>query len=426
MTLDRTVVNYQPEMTVRATDLPLPQRVYAGIHLDNICHNVQWYMDHTGPDTKTMAVIKTDAYGHGAVMVAKALQKIGVDAFAVATVEEGVELREHGVTEPILILGYVFPDMLKTAIDYELTMAVFHEGNAVMLSVIAGTIGKTAHVHLKLDTGMGRIGFVPHEEGSAERKELLNTIEGIFLLPNLSIDGIFTHFAKADWADKTFMNEQIGLFKSTVADLEARGLDLGIRHMCNSAAGMEKDDDFFDMVRVGITVYGLWPSDEVQKEKIDLRPGMSLVSHISNVKEVGPGFPVGYGSTYVTTKERTVIATVPVGYGDGYPRALSNKGEVLIAGRRAPIIGRVCMDQFMVDVTDISDALEAAGDFPVTQNDEVVLLGSQTWPGEDRGFDGVEPIEDTITMEELSELSGRFNYEFACDINKRVPRVYFE
>lgn len=417
MTLDRTVVNYQPELTTWNADLPLPQRVYAGIHLNNICHNVQWYMDHTGPDTKTMAVIKTDAYGHGAVMVAKALEKIGVDAFAVATVEEGVELREHGVTEPILILGHVFPDMMKAAIDHELTMAVFNEGNAVMLSIVAGTIGKTAHIHLKLDTGMGRIGFVPHEAGSEERKEVLNTIEGIFQLPNLSIDGIFTHFAKADWADKTFMNEQIALFKSTVADLEARGLDLGIRHMCNSAAGLEKDDDFFDMVRVGITVYGLWPSDEVQKDKIDLRPGMSLVSHVSNVKEVGPGFPVGYGSTYVTTKERTVIATVPVGYGDGYPRSLSNKGEVLIAGRRAPIIGRVCMDQFMVDVTDLPG---------VAQGDEVVLLGSQTWPEEGRGFDDAEAFSDTITMEELGDLSGRFNYEFACDINKRVPRVYID
>ena len=424
MTFEQTVVNYKPDLTPCDAEMPLPQRVYAGIHLKNICHNVQWYIDHTGPDTKTMAVIKTDAYGHGAVMVAKALEQIGVDAFAVATVEEGVELREHGVTEPILILGHVFPDMLKEAIDHELTMAVFNEGNAVMLSIVAGTIGKTAHIHLKLDTGMGRIGFVPHEEGSEERKEVLNTIEGIFQLPNLSVDGIFTHFAKADWADKTFMEEQIALFKSTVADLEARGLDLGIRHMCNSAAGLEKDDDFFDMVRVGITVYGLWPSDEVDMEKIDLRPGMSLVSHVSNVKTVGPGFPVGYGSTYVTTKDRTVIATVPVGYGDGYPRSLSNKGEVLIAGRRAPIIGRVCMDQFMVDVTDISDALEAAGDFPVTQGDEVVLLGSQSWPGEDRGFDDVEPVSDTITMEELSELSGRFNYEFACDINKRVPRVY--
>lgn len=417
MTFEQTVVNYQPELTTWNADLPLPQRVYAGIHLNNICHNVQWYMDHTGPDTKTMAVIKTDAYGHGAVMVAKALEKIGVDAFAVATVEEGVELREHGVTEPILILGHVFPDMMKAAIDHELTMAVFNEGNAVMLSIVAGTIGKTAHIHLKLDTGMGRIGFVPHEAGSEERKEVLNTIEGIFQLPNLSIDGIFTHFAKADWADKTFMNEQIALFKSTVADLEARGLDLGILHMCNSAAGLEKDDDFFDMVRVGITVYGLWPSDEVQKDKIDLRPGMSLVSHVSNVKEVGPGFPVGYGSTYVTTKERTVIATVPVGYGDGYPRSLSNKGEVLIAGRRAPIIGRVCMDQFMVDVTDLPG---------VAQGDEVVLLGSQTWPEEGRGFDDAEAFSDTITMEELGDLSGRFNYEFACDINKRVPRVYID
>ena len=394
-----------------------PQRVYAGIHLNNIRHNVQWYMDHTGPDTKTMAVIKTDAYGHGAAQVAKALEQIGVDAFAVATVEEGVELRENGVSGLILILGYVFDDVLPTAIDHELTMALFHEENAKVISEVAGKLGKTAHVHLKVDTGMGRIGFVPGAAGSPERAAVLDEVERIYKLPSLSVDGIFTHFAKADWADKTFMNEQSDTFKSVVSDLEARGLDLGIRHMCNSAAGLEKDDDFFDMVRVGITVYGLWPSDEVQKDKIDLRPGMSLVSHVSNVKEVGPGFPVGYGSTYVTTKERTVIATVPVGYGDGYPRSLSNKGEVLIAGRRAPIIGRVCMDQFMVDVTDLPG---------VAQGDEVVLLGSQTWPEEGRGFDDAEAFSDTITMEELGDLSGRFNYEFACDINKRVPRVYID
>lgn len=383
--------------------MQLPQRVYAGIHLDNICHNVQWYMDHTGPDTKTMAVIKTDAYGHGAVRVAKALEGIGVDAFAVATVEEGVELRENGVTEPILILGYVFPDVLEDALDHELTMAVFSKENAAHISEVATLHGQTAHIHLKVDTGMGRIGFVPGEAGSEQRKQVLNEIENIFFLTNLSIDGIFTHFAKADWADKTFMNEQIALFKSVVSDLEGMGLDLGVRHMCNSAAGMEKDDDFFDMVRVGITVYGLWPSDEVDMGKIDLRPGMSLVSHVSNVKEVGPGFPVGYGSTYVTDKDRTVIATVPVGYGDGYPRTLSNKAEVLIAGKRCPIIGRVCMDQFMVDVTDLPE---------VHQGDEVVLVGTQG--------------SETITIEELGDLSGRFNYEFACDINKRVPRVYFE
>ncbi|MBQ8083143.1 MAG: alanine racemase [Bacteroidales bacterium] len=383
--------------------MQLPQRVYAGIHLDNICHNVQWYMDHTGPDTKTMAVIKTDAYGHGAVRVAKALEGIGVDAFAVATVEEGVELRESGVTEPILILGYVFPDVLEDALDHELTMTVFSKDNAAHISEVATLHGQTAHIHLKVDTGMGRIGFVPGEAGSEQRKQVLNEIENIFYLTNLSIDGIFTHFAKADWADKTFMNEQIALFKSVVADLEGMGLDLGVRHMCNSAAGLEKDDDFFDMVRVGITAYGLWPSEEVDLSKIDLRPCMSLVSHVSHVKEVGSGFPVGYGSTYVTHKDRTVIATVPVGYGDGYPRTLSNKGEVLIGGQRVPIIGRVCMDQFMVDVTDLPE---------VHQGDEVVLVGTQ---GSER-----------IPIEELGDLSGRFNYEFACDINKRVPRVYFE
>lgn len=377
-------------------------RVYAGIHLDNICHNVQWYIDHTGSDTKTMAVIKTDAYGHGAVPVAKALEQIGVDAFAVATAEEGAELRENGVTEPILILGFVFPDVLPLAIDRNLTLPLFHEENAKTISECAEQFGKTAHVHLVLDTGMGRIGFVTGDAGTSERAAVVEEVKHIFALPNLSVDGIFTHFAKADWADKTFMNRQIELFKSTVNDLEAGGLCLGIRHMCNSAAALEKDDDFFDMVRVGITAYGLLPSDEVDVSKMELRPGMSLTSHVSNVKTVGAGFPVGYGSTYVTTHERTVIATVPVGYGDGYPRSLSNKGEVLIAGHRVPIVGRICMDQFMVDVTDVPG---------VSQGDEVVLLGTQ----------GTE----TITMEELGNLSGRFNYEFACDINKRVPRVYF-
>lgn len=390
-------------MPLHAKDAPLPQRVYAGIHLDNICHNVQWYMDHTGPDVKTMAVIKTDAYGHGAVPVAHALEKIGVDDFAVATVEEGVELRNAGVTGTILILGHVFPDMLPDAIRNGLSLTIFSEANALVASIVAGTLDTTAHIHFKVDTGMGRLGFLPGAEGSPERKETADLIESIFQLPNLSIDGIFTHFAKADWADKTFFLEQKTLFENFVSDLEARGLDLGVRHMCNSAAGMELDDGFFDMVRVGITVYGLWPSDEVDQKKIDLRPGMSLVSHVSNVKEVGPGFPVGYGSTYVTSKDRTVIATVPVGYGDGYPRSLSNKGEVLIAGRRVPIIGRVCMDQFMVDATDLPG---------INQGDEVVLLGTQG--------------EESITMEELSDLSGRFNYEFACDINKRVPRIYFE
>ena len=396
------------------------------IDLAAIEENMRLLRAATPSSAGMIAVVKADGYGHGAAETARAAIRGGADMLAVASTGEGQILREQGIDVPILVLGAVTESDVRTGVENELIQTVCTEEMIRLCETAAANLKKQTEVHLKIDTGMGRIGFVPHEEGSEERKEVLNTIEGIFQLPNLSVDGIFTHFAKADWADKTFMEEQIALFKSTVADLEARGLDLGIRHMCNSAAGLEKDDDFFDMVRVGITVYGLWPSDEVDMEKIDLRPGMSLVSHVSNVKTVGPGFPVGYGSTYVTTKDRTVIATVPVGFGDGYPRSLSNKGEVLIAGRRAPIIGRVCMDQFMVDVTDISDALEAAGDFPVTQGDEVVLLGSQSWPGEDRGFDDVEPVSDTITMEELSELSGRFNYEFACDINKRVPRVYID
>lgn len=400
--------NTKTEVSLLREEEGLPQRVYAGIHLDNICHNVQWYMDHTGPDTKTMAVVKTDAYGHGAVAVAKALEQIEVDAFAVATVEEGLELRDFHVMEPILVLGHVFPENYEAALKNLLTLAVFSYDNALALSRRADELNLTAHIHLKVDTGMGRIGFLPGEAGSAERAAAVEEVKKIFALPHLKVDGIFTHFAKADWADKTFLKEQIAAFRSFVSDLEAEGLDCGVRHMCNSAAGMDLDEGFFDMIRVGITVYGLWPSDEVMKEKIDLRPGMSLVSHVSHVKEVGPGFPVGYGSTYVTDRERTVIATIPVGYGDGYPRSLSNKGYVLLHGQKAPVIGRVCMDQFMVDATDIPG---------VSQGDEAVLLGTQIAP------DGTEAV---IAMEELSELSGRFNYEFACDINKRVPRVYLK
>ena len=399
--------NTKTEVSLLKEEEGRPQRVYAGIHLDNICHNVQQYIDRVGPNVKTMAVVKTDAYGHGAILVAKALAQIGVDAFAVATVEEGLELREYNVMEPILILGHVFPDGYEMGLKHMLSFAVFSYENALALSRKADELDLTAHIHLKVDTGMGRIGFLPGEAGSKQRRASIKEIKKIFALPHLKVDGIFTHFAKADWADKTFMHEQEALFKSFVGDLEAEGLNCGIRHMCNSAAAMEKDDDFYDMVRIGITAYGLHPSEEVDLNKLDLRPGMSLVSHIAHVKTVGPGFPVGYGSTYVTKNDATVIATVPVGYGDGYPRSLSNKGFVLVHGVRAPIIGRVCMDQFMVDVTGIGN---------VKQGDQVVLLGTQV------STDG--PLRDTITMEELADLSGRFNYEFACDINKRVPRIY--
>lgn len=371
-----------------------PQRVYAQIDLEAISHNVRESMNKVGPDVKTMGVVKTDAYGHGAVEVAQMLSGIGVYAFAVATVEEGVELRTSGISQPILVLGHVFPDEYNKAINHHITLTVFAYENAEAINAAAKALDTKAKVHVAVDTGMGRIGFQPTTENVEEIKK-------IFALKNLDVEGVFTHFACADAADKTSRDNQIHRFLDYTAKLEQAGCHFRIRHMANSATVMEGIGDYLDMVRLGITMYGLLPSDEVDKTKLDLHPAMSLVSHVAHVKTVGPGFTVSYGSTYTTTAPETTIATIPVGYGDGYPRMLSNKGYVLIHGQKAPIVGRVCMDQFMVDVSNIDN---------VAQGDEVVLVGRQ---------DGAE-----IRVEELSELCGRFNYEFVCDINKRVPRIY--
>lgn len=370
-----------------------PQRVYAEIDLSAICHNVEESMRRVGDGVKIMGVIKTDAYGHGAMPVAQALNSIGVEAFAVATVDEGVDLRMFGIDQPILILGHVFEDELTRAIMYKLTLTVSSYEEAKQISQHAGAAKTSAAVHAAVDTGMGRIGFQPTPESVEDLKKTAD-------LPNLTLEGLFTHFACADEADKTSMNLQIQKFTEFSKALEDEGVCIALHHMCNSAAVMERDDDFRDMVRLGITIYGLLPSNEVQAERMDLRPALSLVSHVSHVKKVGPGFPVSYGSTFVTERD-SVIATIPVGYGDGYPRSLSNKGSVLIHGKRAPIVGRVCMDQFMVDVTDIPD---------VKKGDEAVLIGCQE--------------SEHISAEEVGDLSGRFNYELMCDINKRVPRIY--
>lgn len=370
-----------------------PQRVYAEIDLSAICHNVEESMRRVGDGVKIMGVIKTDAYGHGAMPVAQALNSIGVDAYAVATVDEGVDLRMFGIDQPILILGHVFEDELTRAIMYRLTLTVSSYEEAKQISQHAGAAKTSAVVHAAVDTGMGRIGFQPTPESVEELKKTAD-------LPNLTLEGLFTHFACADEADKTSMDLQIRKFTEFSKALEDAGVGIAIHHMCNSAAVMERDDDFRDMVRLGITIYGLLPSNEVQADRMDLKPALSLVSHVSHVKTVGPGFPVSYGSTFVTERD-SVIATIPVGYGDGYPRSLSNKGSVLIHGKRAPIVGRVCMDQFMVDVTDIPD---------VNKGDEAVLIGYQE--------------SEHISAEEVGDLSGRFNYELMCDINKRVPRIY--
>lgn len=371
----------------------LPSRVYAEINLDAMCSNVSQALERMKP-AKLMAIIKTDAYGHGAVRSAKALDEIGVYAFGVATPGEALELRRAEIKNPILILGYVFEEYFDRMIENDIDLALFDLNTAKLLNSHAEKLGKKARVHIKADTGMGRIGFQPCDESAEIIKE-------IAALNNIEIDGMFTHFACADSKDKASVNRQIERFTNFVAKVKSEGVSLPIVHCYNSASIVDFDKPLFDMVRCGIITYGLEPSDEVSKTNIKLQKVMSIKSHVAYVKKVGAGFTVSYGSTYVTDKE-TEIATIPVGYGDGYPRTLSNKGMVLIDGHFAKIIGRVCMDQFMVDVTGLG----------VSRGDEVILMGS----------DG----ENSITAEEIGDLSGRFNYELVCDINKRVPRVYIK
>lgn len=371
-----------------------PYRVYAGIDLAAVRYNLESMHRNTAPDVKIAAVIKTDAYGHGALQIARAVESLPyLWGFAVATIEEALALRADGRKKPILILGISFPEQYPAIVEEEIRPAVCSYHAAQELSEAAGRLGKTCRIHVKIDTGMSRIGFAVGEKSADE-------IAQIAALPNINIEGIFTHFARSDEEDKGAAYAQLALFRGMIGRLEERGISIPLKHCSNSAGIVELPEAGMDMVRAGITLYGLWPSEEVRRDIIDLKPVMSIKSHVSFLKTLEPGQSVSYGGTYTAESARR-IATIPVGYGDGYARGLSNKGCVLIRGRRAPIRGRVCMDQFMVDVTDIPD---------VREGDPVTLLGT----------DGAE----TITMEELGRLSGRFNYEFACLITPRVPRVY--
>jgi alanine racemase len=369
-------------------------RVYAKIDLNSLRYNMESMYRNINPDTKIVAVIKTDAYGHGALPVAEAIEDLPyLWGYAVATVDEAVALIEDGRTKPILILGISFPEQYRDIVKYHIRPAVCDLEVAKELSRIAAETNETVHIHIPIDTGMSRIGYQVTEETA-------DTIEEIAKLPNLEIEGIFTHFARADEADKNPTAEQIARFERLIGMVEDKGIKIPVKHCSNSAGIIEFPEANMNLVRAGITMYGMWPSDEVSRDKVSLRPVMSLKSHISFIKTLPAGREISYGGTYVT-QEAKKIATIPVGYGDGYARSLSNKGYVLIRGRRANICGRVCMDQFMVDVTDFPE---------VQEGDTVTLLGS----------DG----EESITMEELGSLSGRFNYEFACLINQRVPRIY--
>ena len=371
------------------------ERVRADISLDAILANMESMKRNLKEGVQIAAVLKTNAYGHGAVEIAKVLEPLDyVWGYAVAAFEEAVELREAGLRKPILLLGYVFPYCYQELAKMNIRPAVFREDMLEQLSAAAKAAGKKIKIHIAVDTGMSRIGIFPNETGLDFVKKALET-EG------LQVEGMFTHFARADEADRSFTEEQLEKFVwLTEAVKERLGYDIPIRHCSNSAGIIEYPHANMTMVRAGITLYGLWPSDEVRKDIVPLEPVMSLRSHIIYIKEISAGTPVSYGGTWAP--DHTVrLATVPVGYGDGWPRSLSNKGYVLIRGQKAPIRGRVCMDQFMVEVTDIPDAAEG---------DEVTLIGR----------DG----DAYISMEEVGDLSGRFNYELACDINPRVPRLF--
>ncbi len=370
-------------------------RGYALVDLNAILSNMKNLKSCVKDGTRMVAVIKTDGYGHGSVPIAKVLEKLDfMYGFAVATPEEAFELRDNGIQLPIIVLGYSFPYSYERMVSEEIRPTVFRYDMVEELSEVAKRIGKKAKVHIKVDTGMSRIGIMPDEMGFA-------FVEKLSMTEGIEIEGIFTHFATADEKDNSASYRQLSAFLSFTNRIENElGLHGLIKDCSNSAGIFAMPEANMDVVRAGITLYGLTPSEDVDIPEGFLTPALSLYSTVVYVKTLPVGTPISYGGTYITDRE-TKVATIPLGYGDGYPRSLSSKGYVLIRGQKAPIIGRVCMDQFMVDVTDIDG---------VCEGDKVTLIGR----------DGAEEI----TANALGDLSGRFNYELMCDLGKRIPRVY--
>ena len=373
------------------------QRTYVTIDLDAIVKNIRNMKGHIAEKSKLIGVIKADGYGHGSVPIAHSLEELDyMFGFATATVEEAHILRMSGVKKPILVLGYTFPYCYEMLVQEEIRPAVFRYDTIPELVETARKVGKTAKVHIKVDTGMGRIGVTPDEEGIEFVRQLMQQKE-------IEIEGIFTHFAKADETDKTAAYEQLKKFQNFIRMIEEQlGLQIPVKHCANSASIMELPETCMDVMRAGISMFGLYPSEEVSRESVDLYPALSWYSHVVYCKTIHKGQSVSYGGLF-TAESDVRVATIPVGYADGYPRALSGKGYVLIHGKKAPILGRVCMDQFMVDISGIPETKEG---------DKVTLLG----------HDG----DEHISAELLGDISGRFNYELVCDIGKRVPRIYIK
>ncbi|SHF77628.1 alanine racemase [Caldanaerobius fijiensis DSM 17918] len=365
--------------------------VWAEVNLDNIRYNLRKVRESLNKGVEIIAVVKADAYGHGAVQVSRVLVDEGVKYLAVAILDEAIELRENGIDVPILILGYTPEDQLKYVVEYDISQTVFDLNYVRRISQEATIRHKKTKIHVKIDTGMGRIGYTDYERARQEIRQMAS-------LPGIQVEGIFTHFAAADERDKTYTYKQYELFRNLVDDLE-KEIEIPLRHVSNSAAILDLPEMELDAVRPGIILYGHYPSDEVSKS-IPLRPAMSLKSKVIHVKSVEPGAYISYGRRF-KTRRKSVIATVPIGYADGFTRMLTGKARVLIKGQFAPVVGTICMDQMMVDVTDVEG---------VRMGEEVVLFGMSG--------------NSTLPVEEIADKLGTINYEVLCMVGKRVPRVY--
>ncbi len=367
---------------------------WAEIDLRAIRSNVAGIKRLITPPTRLMAVVKANAYGHGMLEIARVCLEEGATYLGVASPREAMTLRENDITAQILVLGYTPEDCADLMVENRIDTTVFDLDTALALSKAAVSMDKEARVHLKIETGMGRIGFKPDAASLA-------LIQEIALLPGILIQGIFSHLATADCADKRFAWRQVDIFKDFVAIVEKSGISIPLKHLANSAAIMEMPEVHFDMVRAGIMTYGLYPSHEVDKSTLELVPAMRLRSRISFVKTIPSGYSVSYGRTYISQQE-TKVATVPIGYGDGYHRLLSNRSWASIRGQKVPLIGTVCMDQCMFDVSGMAD---------VRAGDEVILFGRP---------------EDGVTADDLADLMGTINYEIVCAPTSRISRKYVD
>ncbi len=380
--------------------------VWAEIDLKAIAHNISELRRITQPDARLMAVVKANGYGHGAIEVSRCALENGASSLGVARIEEGIQIRKAGIDAPILVFGYTRPEQAKNLIRFDLTQSVYTTASARKLSRATVSLADTLKIHLKVDTGMGRLGLLPQDLQSDNPKKIstdtLAETLAIASLDGLELEGIFTHFAAADSNDKTYAEYQLDLFLKYLKHLQKAGLNPQVTHAANSGALIEMPRSHLDLVRPGIAIYGLYPSDDVDKQRVSLKPAMALKTQIIQLKKVPAGFNVSYGMTH-TTQQPTTIATVPVGYADGLNRRLSSRGQMLVGGQRVPIIGRVCMDLTMLDVGGIPN---------VHVGDEVVVLGQQG--------------SETLSVDEMAAMLDTINYEIVTGVAARVPRVYLK